>query len=228
MEREIADLKQRVQTLQASSSVTTPYISAQDGFGGFQTEEDQYMGSHQAVASLLDLRGGSPSGMKLISLGVVILAPDRVHELFQEYFQHYHGWLPFLDSHQTPEQYLKESRLLFWTVISVAARKSDPATYEKLTTPLSNLLWDQIRKVPQDHHVVKALCLLCTWPLPTSKTSTDQTFMLCGLMMQIALQIGLHQPTHPEDFSRYRLQLHKEDINDRIRTWAVCNIVAQS
>ena len=36
-------------------------------------------------------------------------------------------------------------------------------------------------------------------------------------MMQVAIQIGLHQPTHPQDFSRTKVRLQKEDIQDRLR-----------
>lgn len=245
MEREIQALREQLSTFTGQPpppTITTPGefkpymgsggISDTGGFAGFSNEEDQYLGSQQAVQSLLDLRGGSPSASRIATLGNVMLAPDRVNELFQEFFKNYHPFLPFLDAAESPEDYLKSDRLLFWTIIATAARhfRPDPTLYGKLTGsggPVMELLWSQMRKVPQSHHVVKALCLLCTWPLSAARTSTDPTFMLCGLMMQIAMQIGLHQPTHLQDFSRFKLQLKKEDINDRVRTWAVCNIVAQ-
>jgi transcriptional regulatory protein LEU3 len=240
MEREISELRTRLAEMSGHApSIGTPgaFISnsLQDpaSYPGFTNEDDQYLGTHGAVQSLLDLRGGSPSNAKLYSLGNVILASDSVNELFKEYFENYHPWLPFLDADVSPEEYLKQDRLLFWTIICVAARHyvPDRSLYSKLTGaagPLNNLLWETLRKVPQSQYVVKALCLLCTWPLPTSRTSTEQTYMLCGLMMQIALQIGLHQPTHLQDFSRVKLTIRREDINDRVRTWAVCNIVAQT
>ncbi|KAK3076144.1 hypothetical protein LTS18_013810, partial [Coniosporium uncinatum] len=90
------------------------------------------------------------------------------------------------------------------------------------------MVWATMSKVPQDYRVVQALCLLCTWPLPTNSTSTDPTFMFCGLMMKIAMQIGLHRPSHAQDFARSHLQLRDEDIKDRLRTWTACNIVSQS
>lgn len=212
--------------------ISTPIATSETGIysGGFN-EEEEYLGSHhQAIASLLGLRSGSPNTMKFQQLEKIVLAPDRIEELFNEFFQHYHPFLPFLDPTESPDDYIKESRLLFWTIISVASRhfRPDPTLLDKLKEPLTRLIWQTVAKIPQSHYVVKALCLLCTWPLPTSRTSTDPTFMLCGLMMQIAMQIGLHQPTHPQDFSRTKLRLRREDINDRLRTWAVCNIVAQT
>lgn len=89
------------------------------------------------------------------------------------------------------------------------------------------LVWATIAEVPQNYHVVKALILLCAWPMPTSSTSTDPTFMLCGLMMQIALQIGLHRPSHSQDFSKFRVELREVELQDRVVVWSVCNIVAQ-
>lgn len=56
---------------------------------------DQYMGSEEAVASLMDLRSGleggsflrSPNAQMLLTrrIGDIILTHDRVQELFQQY-----------------------------------------------------------------------------------------------------------------------------------------------
>jgi hypothetical protein len=47
-------------------------------------------------------------------------------------------------------------------------------------------------------------------------------------MMKAATGIGLHRPSHTQDFSRVSVDLNKEQLHDRVVTWAVCNIVAQS
>jgi hypothetical protein len=47
-------------------------------------------------------------------------------------------------------------------------------------------------------------------------------------MMKTATGIGLHRPNHLNDFSRVALDLNNEQLHDRITTWAVCNIVAQT
>jgi hypothetical protein len=46
-------------------------------------------------------------------------------------------------------------------------------------------------------------------------------------MMHAAMQIGLHRPGHTQDFSKLRIELREEELRDRVKTWAVCNIVAQ-
>ncbi|KAL2000793.1 hypothetical protein VTN02DRAFT_2638 [Thermoascus thermophilus] len=51
--------------------------------------------------------------------------------------------------------------------------------------------------------------------------------MLCGMMMQVAMQLGLHRPSHVQDFSKFRVELIEAELRDKVRTWAICNIVAQ-
>lgn len=50
--------------------------------------------------------------------------------------------------------------------------------------------------------------------------------MLCGLMMQISMQLGLHRPVQAEEFTTFQIG-HSEAVKDRLQTWVVCNIVAQ-
>ncbi|KAF2263048.1 hypothetical protein CC78DRAFT_554239 [Lojkania enalia] len=240
MEKEMEALRERLAVYEGRAAMPNQSLlnppqptTESHPFAGGPThseEDDAYLQSqHQQVAatSLLDLRSGSPM---FHSLGEVRLAPAQVIELFTEFFHSYHPFLPFLDPTRSPDDVCsKDSKLLFWAIISVAARHYEPdvGLLNRLKEPLTNLIWQTIKMQP-NHHVVKALCLLCTWPLPARTTVTDPTFMLCGVMMQIAMQIGLHQPTHPQDFSRTKVRLRQEDIHDRLRTWAVCNIVAQT
>lgn len=149
--------------------------------------------------------------------------------LFTRFFTYYHPFLPFLDPKLSPEDYYNASNLLFWTIISVGARRyqGDSALLNSLAGPVSRLVWSTLADIPQSYHVVKALALLCSWPFPTSSTSTDPTFMLCGMMVQVAMQLGLHRPSHTQDFSKFRVELIEEELRDKVRTWAICNIVAQ-
>lgn len=137
--------------------------------------------------------------------------------------------MPLLEPSTNPDSYHEASHLLFWIIISVAARHypQDPSLLDSLATPISRLLWATLADVPQSYIVVKALCILCTWPLPISSTSKDPTFMLCGLMMQVAMQIGLHRPSHAQDFTRFKIELREEEMKDRIKTWVACNMISQ-
>ena len=244
MEKEMEALRERLAMYEGRAPIPgqpllnqpQPSMDHQNNFAAatplLKVEDDAFLQTqHQQVAatSLLDLRSGSPMFYAL-GAGEVRLGHGEVNELFAEYFQLYHPFLPFLDQLRSPEEYYSQDhKLLFWAIISVAARRSSsrPTLLKDLAKPLTDLIWDSVRNQP-NHHVVKALCLLCTWPVPAERTVTDPTYILCGVMIQIAMQIGLHQPTHPQDFSRTRVRLQQEDIHDRLRTWAVCNIVAQT
>lgn len=135
----------------------------------------------------------------------------------------YHPFLPFLDRGQSPDEYYNASPLLFWAIISVSSRRyqSDSHLLNSLAGPTLRLAWSTLGDIPQSYHVVKALCLLCSYPFPTHSTSTDPTFMLCGIMMQVAMQLGLHRPSHTQDFSKFRVELMEEELRDKVSTWHV-------
>ena len=149
--------------------------------------------------------------------------------LASRFYRYYRPYQPLVDPDRPPNWYYETSALLFWTIISIGARHydADPAMLQTLARPLNNLLWATIAEVPQSYYVVKALCLLCVWPLPISSTSSDPTMIIAGLMIQTARQIGLHRPSHAQDFSKFKIELREEELRDRVKTWAACNVVAQ-
>ncbi|KAJ5888358.1 hypothetical protein N7495_008399 [Penicillium taxi] len=252
MEREIIQLRKQVasansgaiihpqQPLEAGQLTPKRESTQVSPTGVYQTptaiSSDQFLGSQEAVASLLDLRSGFDGANYMRNgnhqfkrIEDVMLIPEKVTELFNLFFTYYHPFLPFLNRQQTPDEHFNASPLLFWTIISVGARRyqSDPALLNSLSGPVTRLVWSTLADIPQSYHVVKALCLLCSWPFPISSTSTDPTFMLCGMMVQVAMQLGLHRPSHSQDFSKFRVELIEEELRDKVRTWAICNIVAQ-
>ncbi|KAH8174504.1 fungal zn(2)-Cys(6) binuclear cluster domain-containing protein [Sarocladium implicatum] len=211
--------------LQSPLAQSTPYT---------HTRNPSLMGSEEAVSSLLHLKRGGSYNMPQIAheLGGVQLTDENTTHLFNEFFAFYHPFLPFLNPSQAPDQYYQQHPLLFWAIVSVAARRFSPQNNPNLLThlsgPLTRFLWTTIGEVPSSYYVVKAMCLLCTWPLPTSTTTSDPTHILCGVMMKTATGIGLHRPNHIQDFSRTSIELNREQLSDRVTTWAVCNIVAQN
>ncbi|KAB2580987.1 hypothetical protein BFW01_g6864 [Lasiodiplodia theobromae] len=247
LEQREFELKQQLSSLgvapSANVAVPGPHGLAHDNgqstmFQNFLSngqQQSQYSGGthDDAVSSLVSLKqgfggAGAFDRNHAYNLGAVYLTTEQAEELFRDYFAHYHRFLPLLDPNQSVESYMNQSKLLFWTVIVIAARHwpKDPTLLQKLTPSYRALLWTTISDVPQTYHVVKGMCLLCTWPLPASSTTMDETFMLAGVMMQIAMHHGLHQPSHAQDFSRTHVQLRDDEIKDRLSTWAVCNTVA--
>lgn len=235
MEREIDMLRRNIQRAKAQGFTPDDEDQLQSPIASSaytHTRNPSLMGSDEAVSSLLHLkRGGSYSLPRVThELDTVRLTDESVNQLFSEFFTYYHPFLPFLNPSQPPDQYQNQHPLLFWSIIAVAARRfrPNPTLLTNLAGPLTHLLWNTIGEVPTSYFVVKALCLLCNWPLPTSTTSSDPTHILCGVMMKMATMIGLHRPNHSQDFSRVSVELNREQLHDRITTWAVCNIVAQT
>lgn len=234
MEKQIETLRRNLQRAQAQGYMVDDdeEMDSPIANGVYSRNHQSYMGSDEAVSSLLHLKqGGSYTLPRIIhEIENVGLTEDAINHLFSEFWCYYHPYLPFLDPSQPTEQFFQQSPLLFWVIIAVASRRYtiDPGLLTSLSGPLTRLLWQTIGEVPNNHFVVKALCLICTWPLPTSTTSTDPTHILCGVMMKAATGIGLHRPSHTQDFSRVSVDLNKEQLHDRVTTWAVCNIVAQS
>lgn len=239
MEKEIDKLRRAVRSAKAQgfqfdeeedihSQLQSPVINSVYS----HTRNPSLMGSDEAVSSLLHLKRGGSYTMPRIAreLEDIRLTEEVERQLFEEFFTYYHPFLPFLNPSQTPDQYYQQLSLLYWSIVSVAARRyaADPAFLTQLSGPLTRLLWKTIGDVPQSYYAVKALCLLCTWPLPTSTSTSDPTHILGGVMMKTATGIGLHRPNHINDFSRVAIDLNTEQLHDRVKTWAVCNIVAQT
>ncbi|KAF7902509.1 hypothetical protein EAF00_002412 [Botryotinia globosa] len=189
-------------------------------------------GSDEAVSSLLHLKQGGSYKVPQYARQIenVGLTQDAIDHLFADFFQFYHPYLPFLSTQQTPDQYYQQEPLLFWVIVTIAARRYtvDPELLSNLRQPVTKMMWSKIADVPNNYHFVKALILLCTWPMPVASTAADITHILCGVMMKAATGIGLHRPNNTQDFSRVSVDLNREQLHDRVVTWAVCNIVAQS
>ncbi|KAJ5485687.1 hypothetical protein N7539_005675 [Penicillium diatomitis] len=247
MEKEIADLRRRL----SSQPEYPPARESQEADDVSQSSEEAYrhqdpgdMERSRPVSVLAEQPPsmGTPLAMKrdgsIMSqdentpwrLEDITLSRARVARLFEHYFNYYHPFLPLLNLPKPPEVYLSRCPLLAWTIICVACRRSpsDPGLLTALSGPFSRLLWSTITGVPQDYRVVKALCVLCTWPLPTTSQRTDATFMLSGLMMQIAMQLGMHRPVQAEEFTTFRIEAQGAALKDRLHTWVICNIVAQN
>ncbi|TAQ88772.1 hypothetical protein B7494_g2938 [Chlorociboria aeruginascens] len=193
----------------------------------------------------------SSLNMSSQTLEDVTLSGEQLLFLFEQYFKFYHPLCPLLDPKMNHDFYFSLSPVLAWTVVLVASRRhyQDALLLTKLSSPYKKLLWATISEMPQRYHAVKALAILCNWPIPlvmdVSKrnrserpvgglgggfglSEMDPTFMLSGIMMQIALQTGLHRPLHLQDFIRQVRDIPEQEVKDRKLTWAVCNIVSQS
>ena len=141
------------------------------------------------------------------------------------FFAHFSPLLPILDEILSPNIYYAQLPLLFWSIVAVGSRRyaKDPTLLHSLTRDVMDLAmqWRPIR--PSLVYVIESLLLLAAWPPPATSSTGDITFTLSGMIMNLALQIGLHQnPSSCQDFARRRISLSDNEINRRSVLWAWC------
>ncbi|KAF7926298.1 uncharacterized protein EAE98_006593 [Botrytis deweyae] len=176
----------------------------------------------------------------------ILVTGEQLSFLFDQYFSRYHHICPILDPTQTCDQTFAQDPVLGWGIVLVSARRypQDPTLVLNLSKAYMKSLWNSISDMPQRASSIKALALLCTWPVPLIRGFTksrndkasatmglselDPTWMLSGIMMQISLQTGMHRPRHAQDFLKQTRDVSEAELSDRKLTWALCNIVSQS
>ena len=145
------------------------------------------------------------------------------------FFTYYHQFLDILDPSVSPDMVYTRSPLLFWAVISVAARRyeEDRTLLTTLHPSVMKLLWKCISAQPHSRFTVQAMLLVSIWSFPTDSLSTDNSFMLISMAKTASIQLGLHRPEAVQDFSRVRTHLGPEEFQEMVKTWAGCYIAAQ-
>jgi hypothetical protein len=119
------------------------------------------------------------------------------------------------------------SPLLFWTVITTAARHdgSDFSLLPALVPALKRLLWSIIATAPHMLPSLQAMAILCVWPFPASSMPMDITFVLAGILKSAAMHTGLHRPDILTQYSRTRSTLEPAKLREAIKVWC-CTYVA--
>ncbi|KAL7911460.1 hypothetical protein GGI35DRAFT_442855 [Trichoderma velutinum] len=174
----------------------------------------------------------SPASIDAISrcIGSVRLKNTDINDLFNMYFTSYHPFLPFLDPEQTPDEYFSKSSLLFWTILSVAARRyeRDVSLLRKLSSCVTKLAWEVISTRGNQLTTIQSLLLLCTWPFPTCSLLLESTPVWGDIALSMATQLGLYQPDQPGYFSRLNCISTISLQTEKLRTWLACTIVAHN
>ncbi|KAL3449211.1 hypothetical protein BJX65DRAFT_294704 [Aspergillus insuetus] len=157
------------------------------------------------------------------------LSTVEIDELFATFSNHYHPFLPFLNTGKSPHAYYGSSELLFWSIISAASHRSqNPTLLPQLARSVTDLVWSTLRSIPYTLQSVQSLIILCTWPFPTSSSTADPTYTLAGTMLQLAFQMGLHCAPNAQDFTKVPRTLNTDEHSEWAATWQACNIVAHS
>ena len=143
----------------------------------------------------------------------------------QRYLQH----APILDGKTNPNLTYLQSELLFWTIVAVGARRNeaDPTLLTSLDPHIVELAGRAILSRENPIPTIKALILLCAWPLPHDSLNKDISPMLSGILLQHALCIGLHIYGVGQDFSRTKVAVDRAQIELRRRLWFMCITACQ-
>ncbi|KAF5559957.1 zinc finger transcription factor [Fusarium napiforme] len=204
LRRSLAHAKSQGFTPEADDDMDSPIAASNPTYTHTHTRNPSLMGSDEAVSSLLHLKRGGNYNMPRYShdLENVKLTEEDVNNLFRQFWAFYHQFLPFLNPSQAPDLFYQQHPLLFWSIISVAARRYNPPSTNDL---LSNLSGPLTRHVPAVH-MAAAHKYDFVRPYAHFVWGDDENGY----------------------WDRVSVELNKEQLNDRVTTWAVCNIVAQS
>lgn len=161
----------------------------------------------------------SASPSSTYTLNGVTLNNERVLRLHKRFVERYLPYLPILETH-SPEELYEQSKLLFWTVMVTACQSDpNPQQYNQLWPHVKNLIIETCwLHTPRSTHVVQALLVLATWPLPNMKILDDWSYRLIGLAKNISLQLGLHRGEFVSEFSRSQVRM-TDAVKWRTRSW---------
>ncbi|KAF2233648.1 hypothetical protein EV356DRAFT_200261 [Viridothelium virens] len=165
-----------------------------------------------------------------------VLMPERfgwekIESCFSLFFQHYEKFIPgIFKSDMSPSQYYEKSPFLFWSLVSVGARKysEDPLLLEVVTKYVMDVAVLSLYSMSNALPAIQAVLLLCLWPLPVNTTVKDPSHALAGAAMQLAVQNGLHIYGHQQDFYRENVECRYADKKFRALLWIHCVTVFQS
>jgi hypothetical protein len=175
-----------------------------------------------------------PGALRSRAIESTALGKEQIDTLFQIYFQHFHQFLPILDPLETPDEYYNSSPVLFWVLISVAARRftEDQILISSLAQAVPKLVWERIAEHPIPFPALQALLVLCMWPFPLTHMWGDASVSLSNISLVAAFHMGLHRPDHMQEFSRNPRTKNplipaSTDPLERRKTWAAVNIVTE-
>ncbi|MCJ1390034.1 hypothetical protein MMC18_002892 [Xylographa bjoerkii] len=154
---------------------------------------------------------------------------EQIDKMFQMFFEQYHPYLDILDPSLSADSYYSLSPVLFWAIISVAARRyeDEPALMASLSTPVTTLIWRNIPSLPHSIGLIQAILLVCNWPFPTSVLSMDPSFILISHARSAAMQMGVHRPENMQDYLRTKRRLSAREITEAVKIWCAIYITAQ-
>lgn len=148
-----------------------------------------------------------------------------IDRLQRRYLRH----IPIMEGKLRPNLTYLQSEFLFWTAVAIGARRyhEDPTILTSLEPHIVDLAGRAVISRENPLPTIKALALLCLWPLPHDSLNKDPSPMLAGALLNHALGIGLHIYGVGQDFSRTKVAVDRAQIEYRRRLWFICITVCQ-
>lgn len=180
------------------------------------------------------------------TLDTVVLEPNAIRLLYLEFVRSYHPVLNVVDVSKGPERIYRLCPALFWVMMFVALRRfgDDTSLLLRLLPLIKNILSEitispitRYNPTEEDEPImnacsvysVQAFILYTLWPPLTSSLSADSSWNTIGVALFQAIRIGLHSAGQifdpdPKQISPPQYSMAQEQM----KTWIVCNIVAQN
>ncbi|EXK88170.1 hypothetical protein FOQG_08555 [Fusarium oxysporum f. sp. raphani 54005] len=147
-------------------------------------------------------------------------------------FNHYSKLLPgiFNENEVNCESYLKESSLLFWTIIATGSRHLEHATklHRIAVQHIRGGTFQPLLHITNPITIIKISLILCIWPLPVDTMWKDPSHVYTGTAHSLAVQNRLFVNGHEQDFARTHTSLSKEIRDIRAHLWLNCCLVFQA
>jgi transcriptional regulatory protein LEU3 len=142
-----------------------------------------------------------------------------------------------MDPAFTPNQYYEYSPLLFWAMVVTGARRypEDPTLLPNLGPKVCSMALQSLNSLHQYVQLIQALLVMSSWPVPIETIFKDQSPVLCGVAMQLALQHGLHLSEARQAIGFQQMRSERDEEASRIGSmrcndhtlWTYCKIVCQ-
>lgn len=95
------------------------------------------------------------------------------------------------------------------------------------STKVRMLTGSNLLQIQDPIPAIQATLILCLWPLPLDTMWKDPSHALAGAAIQLAIQNGLHEFRHEQDFRRTQINSNDRARVFRVHLWLHCVIVFQ-
>ncbi|KDR81549.1 hypothetical protein GALMADRAFT_134980 [Galerina marginata CBS 339.88] len=148
------------------------------------------------------------------------LYPEDIKELFSIFFTRVNPYFSILDqNYHTPQKLIWNSPFLFTVLCAVASRyySARPNMYSLAMEFARDCAGKGLVEGDRSVEVCQAYLIMAVYPMPKKKWIEDRSWLLMGVAIRMAIELGLNQPPPPSCDEREAL--------NRTRTWLNCYCV---